>query len=79
MIWRVERAESYPQKPGDGPAVWRVLYKGEDEAKAREIFSACYGVMRQTDYLILFKGEEPVHKVFFRRRIIDCEDRSRPH
>jgi hypothetical protein len=74
MMWRVERTESYPEKPGDGPAVWKILYRGEDEARARETFAACYGVMWCPTHLILFKGDEPVHKVFFRSRIIDSEN-----
>lgn len=69
MIWRVERAESYPQKPGDGPAVWKFLYEGEDESRARETFAACYGVMSRTDYLILSCDGKPIHKVFFKGRI----------
>jgi hypothetical protein len=62
MMWCVERSESYP--------VYKTLYHGEDEGRAREVFAACYGVMRKTTYLILSCDDKPVHKVFFRKRII---------
>lgn len=71
MKWKVARAEPYPQRPGDPAAVWKTLYEGE-ETYAREIFAACYGVMRRTDYLILFKGDEIVFKVYFKKRIHDA-------
>lgn len=68
--WRVERSESVPKRLGDPAPIWTTLYNGRDEARAREVFAACYGVMRKTAYLVLSFEEKPVHKVFFNKRII---------